>query len=610
MILFRTFVYFVIIGICASNQAQAQAESQDIKEIKIGVLAFRGVQECENRWFQTAKYLTDHIPGYKFRIIPMTHGFFSQAIERNLVDFILTNTGHYIQLQVQFGISRLVTLRTSGSSLTGNKYGAVIFVRRDRKDIQNLSDLRGKRLMAVSQKGFGGFQMAWQRFKEKGINPFKDLSGLTYSGFSQDKIAFAVRDGLVDAGTFRTGSLEILARERKINLKDFRVLEPIKIPHYKYQRSTRLYPEWPFAKHQDTSAVLAQTVAVTLMQMDKYSPAAIAGRYTGWTVPLDYQSAHQLLKELGVPPYKRSPKVTFMLIWERYQIWITVFITTLCLSLLWSLWARRLVAYRTKELRVTNTNLQQQITVRQQLEKQVSERQRELSHIARQNSLGEMASSLAHELNHPLATIINYVNGCTRRLGANTCTYQDIQTVLGMVLKQAQHSANVIKVMKDFVSASPREKECVDINQLISRIMSLIIFEIENKNIDLKLYTELDQLPVFVDRVQIEQVILNLVRNAIEAVLNVHSSMGHIIIETSVDDLGNAKIKINDNGGGIPENIQLTVFDPFISKKHDGLGLGLSICRSIIEIHKGKITIEKTSAEGTTILFMLPMVKP
>ncbi|MEK7246575.1 MAG: phosphate/phosphite/phosphonate ABC transporter substrate-binding protein, partial [Pseudomonadota bacterium] len=252
--------------------------------VKIGVLAFRGGEDALKRWSPTADYLSAAIPSTRFEVVPLTPDDLNAAVETGALGFVLTNTGNYVDLEARHGISRIVTLRMP----TGSEFGAVIFTRAGRADIKTLDDLKGKSFMAVQPEGFGGLQMAWRELKAHGLDPFKDFKALKYSGFPQDNVAFAVLTGEVDAGTFRTETLETMAAEGKIRLRDFQVLNPLSHPGFPFLVSTRLYPEWPFAKLKNTPPDLAQALAIALLQMPENAPAAQTGGYRGWTVPLDY----------------------------------------------------------------------------------------------------------------------------------------------------------------------------------------------------------------------------------------------------------------------------------------------------------------------------------
>lgn len=313
--LLRRFATLILI--CVAVGAARAAEPA----VTVGVLAFRGEPDASIRWSPTAAYLHQRIPEHRFVIVPLDRDGLRQALERKRLDFILTDPGQYVELEAASGISRLATLKHRWHGQTYTHVGAVIFTRAERTDITQLSDLKGKSFMAVDRDAFGGFQLAWGELKEHGIDPFRDFARLEFHGFPQDDIVYAVRDGTVDAGTVRTDCLERLAREGKIDLREFRVLHPRSTPGFPFEHSTPLYPEWAFAKAAAASNELAQKVAIALLTMPANDPAAQAGHYAGWTIPLDYQPVHALFRELGIGPYRQSTVVQVGIFLMAYWYW-------------------------------------------------------------------------------------------------------------------------------------------------------------------------------------------------------------------------------------------------------------------------------------------------
>jgi ABC-type phosphate/phosphonate transport system substrate-binding protein len=180
------------------------------------------------------------------------------------------------------------------------------------------------------------------RTKQAGIDPKKDFAELIYAGFPQDDLVLAVRDGKVDAATVRTDVIERMAAAGKVNIDDFKVIRPLTSPGFPYKHSTRLYPEWPFATTRDTPSDLAQQVAIALLSLPADSPVARAAASEGWTVPLDYQPVHELMKELHVGPYSRLGTVTWQDILREYRGWIIALGITLFSLILAILAALRL----------------------------------------------------------------------------------------------------------------------------------------------------------------------------------------------------------------------------------------------------------------------------
>lgn len=310
----------------ASAEPIGPPEHQDIN---IGVLAVRGEAKTMKMWSPTAKYLTDSIPGYVFHIIPLNNDNMADAVSRKTVDFVLSNPASYASLEATHGVSRIVTLKNRRPGGAYTRFGALIFTRADRNDIHTLKDLRGKSFMAVHPKAFGGWWMALHKFKEHGIDPESDFKQLFFNGFPQDNIVLAVRDGKVDAGTVRTDIIERMAQEGKIQLKDFRILTPQITHGFPFAHSTKLYPEWAFATTKNTPEKLAQRVTIALLSLPADHAIPRAAKSAGWTVPLDYQPVHELMKELRVGPYINAGRFSLRDVFKKYAIWIVMLIVTL-----------------------------------------------------------------------------------------------------------------------------------------------------------------------------------------------------------------------------------------------------------------------------------------
>jgi len=227
-----------------------------------------------------------------------------------------------VELESQYGLNRIATLKNIRFGNAYTKCGGVIFCKANRSDIRHFSDLKDKAFMAVKETSFGGWRMAWREFKEKGIDPYRDFKDISFGG-THDTVVYAVRDGKVDAGTVRTDTLERMAIEGKISLGDFYAIyenggEVVSLP---LVHSTRSYPEWPFAKVKHTTDELAEKVATALLEMPWDCAATRAARCAGWTIPLNYQSVHDCLKELKVGPYKDLGKITPADVFRKYWGW-------------------------------------------------------------------------------------------------------------------------------------------------------------------------------------------------------------------------------------------------------------------------------------------------
>jgi hypothetical protein len=189
-------------------------------------------------------------------------------------------------------------------------------------------------MMAVSRNAFGGFQMAWREMIEVGIDPFADLERLRFIGFPQDEIVYSVLERRIDAGTVRSGTLERMAAEGLIDIGSIKVLGARDSDTFPFLHSTRLYPEWPFAKARKTPEKLAQRVAIALLQLQPDSAAATSAFAAGWTIPLDYGPVHELFRQLEIAPYEYLGKPSLTSVWREYKGWIIFSLTMMLLLML------------------------------------------------------------------------------------------------------------------------------------------------------------------------------------------------------------------------------------------------------------------------------------
>ncbi len=295
----------------------------EVKTVKIGILAHRGEVVAKTMWQPTMDYLTQSIAGYKFELVPLDFKKLYEAVGKKEVDFVVVNTGQYIELEASYGISRIATLTNHGpDGCLCNRFGGVFLTKADSK-INTIEDLKGKTLLSVDKTSFGGWLMQLREMKDADIDPNSDLTVKTLG--DHEKVVLGVLKGEGDAGAIRTDILERMAKEGKIELKNIKVINPQPSDEkFPYLRSTRLYPEWPFSKLKHTDEQLAQFVAIALLEMPEDNPAAKAAKIKGWSVPADYNPVHELYRELKIGPYKDLGKFNLTDVLKKY--WFVILI--------------------------------------------------------------------------------------------------------------------------------------------------------------------------------------------------------------------------------------------------------------------------------------------
>lgn len=785
---------YILVVLALSPWPHGLALADDI--VNIGVLAYRGTSAARIQWAPLAEQLSKSIPKFRFRIIPYDLPSFTTAVAKGKVDLVLTNPGHYVLLESKYRVTRIATIKKGKAAGEKTQFGAVIITQSKRTDIRTLADLKGKSFAAVSERAFGGFQMAWRELQSQGIDPFKDMSRLDFIGFPQDDIVTTVLHNITDAGTVRTGVLEQMVSEGRIKLEDFRVLNRQSVPGFESLLSTRLYPEWPLAKTNEISDKLAERIVVALLTGDD------GLNNVTWTIPLDYNPVHELMRELDIGPYKPE-KGSPLILLQHYWGWLMAgFSLMLILSLATAYVMRsnkrlvstqqvlrdeisqrkkaqhelsihrdnleQQVSTRTNDLRNVNLLLEQDVIARkhaeqalrhsdhtlrklhfiisaidtsfdskiisllesgcnhfslglgllsavredgtevieivstqknagtifqvktgetfcdnllhfrqpvgiadttnstwqgsqclehygwgtylgacvhvggkrygtlsfvdkiareleftdldtdivqliadwigweidrQKAQEQSKKRIQELAHVTRLSTMGEMASGLAHELNQPLTAIVNYTRGSIRRLNSDKLAMDELAVVLNNTAEEAERAAKIIKRLRQLVSKGEFTRTQVAMKPLIGRVLELMSSDIRENHISIRQDIPEKLLDVKADPIQIEQVLINLLRNSIDSLKQVGDNNRNIVVGASMVTPSLLEVSVEDAGKGLPDNED--VFTPFFTTKEDGMGMGLSISRNIIESHGGNMRAGMTPDHTTSVSFTL-----
>ncbi|WP_188915327.1 PAS domain-containing sensor histidine kinase [Salinarimonas ramus] len=245
------------------------------------------------------------------------------------------------------------------------------------------------------------------------------------------------------------------------------------------------------------------------------------------------------------------------------------------------------------------------VSDRQRAQTRLAELQAELVHMSRFTALGEMASTLAHEINQPLTAIANYLKGCRRIL--EKMEGPQVPMLSGAVdeaANQALRAGQVIRHLREFVARGESERHIESLPKLVEDSSALALIGAREKGVRVAYEFDPRAKLVLVDRIQVQQVLLNLIRNAIEAMAD--GPHRELVVSTqALPDEGLVQIRVSDTGPGIAPEIAERLFQPFITTKAHGMGVGLSICRTIVESHSGKISAESVPGRGTTFRFTL-----
>jgi PAS domain S-box-containing protein len=292
----------------------------DDAPLRIGVLAFRPKPQTLVQWQPVAAYLQETLKR-PVELAAYDHAELGAAALHRALDVVITTPNHFILLSHMAGVSApLATLVSREGEHELSAYGGVVFTRSDRTDIETLAELAGKRIAATTQEAFGSYQMQMAELAEAGVSrPEGDRLLLT--GQPNDKVIDAVLQADADAGFVRTGVIEALVQEGKLDPAAIKLVNPRNFPTFPYQVSTRLYPEWPVAVMPQVDRKLANHLAAALFLLPRDRLGG-SSSIAGFTTPANYDGVENLMRRLRLPPFERIPEITPADLWRRYGLWI------------------------------------------------------------------------------------------------------------------------------------------------------------------------------------------------------------------------------------------------------------------------------------------------
>lgn len=282
----KSYIGVLLLVGCLVSMAYPFPQAYGSEPVKIGVLAFRPKQQTLVQWQPLAATLKQAIPEHDFAVEAFTYPELDQAVASRQLDFVLTNSGHYVLLKKLNGFSSpLATLAVNENGHSTTVFGGVIFTRADQANINTLLDIKGKAVATVSTESLGGYQMQAYELSRAGFHMPQDIN-MIVTGMPHDKTVDAVLSGQAEVGFARSGVLESMTREGKLDLKQIKILNPQNHPDFPEQVSTPLYPEWPFAAMPGVDENLARHVAAALFLLGDNEASIKAMAFTGlWCRP-------------------------------------------------------------------------------------------------------------------------------------------------------------------------------------------------------------------------------------------------------------------------------------------------------------------------------------
>ncbi len=574
-------------------------------------------------WALSFNLLNQH-PDYQFTPVFLKRTQLQQQISKDRVDFIICDAINYLQLEKDYGILRLLTRSVLYEHSYFNFEALSIYVSNRNTRITRIKDLKHKRVAvlnnqySVSQQFIDYFLLAYD------IDPLKDIKLSYYQKL--DEIFFLLDNKKVDALLIKSGSMEkqleqenfAFPRDEQQNSfqQQLHIINPRKGWQAPFMHTSALAPEWAFAKAWYIDEELANQVAILLLSSGNDELILYHDQYR-WSTAQKYSDIAQVFElaadlsnsYLDNLSSSNGPDENPLSIhknseyFKHKEYWIA-FLSFLALTIIFILYLKSSHDMN-RRLQKSKASLEQEIQDRQQAQELALTHQAELAHVARLSTMGEMASGLAHELNQPLSAIHTYVQGCIRRIDMGTDEPESIINALELTAQQANRAGEIIRRLRSFVRKSETHKSYTDINYVVNEVTHFLETQIKDQNIQLIYQMEENLPPVQADIIQLEQVLINLIKNAIESMLHAEEQILTISTKRKLPDY--IEVCVIDTGQGISEDKLQRIFNPFFTTKESGMGMGLSISRSIIEAHDGKLYAQNNPDKGSRFCFTLPV---
>ncbi|TVL11076.1 histidine kinase [Shewanella algae] len=556
--------------------------------VDIGVLATRGYSDSINRWQPTMNWLEQQIPGYYFRLHPLTLEQLSQAVAAQELDFVITNPGQSVLLARQYSLSWLATLKSRLNAGEPMQVGSALVVRSE-SSLQHLQDLRHKRLGIVSTQAFGGYLTLVYEARLKQIDLPSYVAEIQSLGFPLDNLLYRLRDGSIDAAVVPVCQLEQMAAEGLIDAGHYRVLDNQAPAGFACEVSTRLYPNWSMAKTSRAGQGLAKQLTLALLALPEDSEAAKMSGSLGWTTAVSQLAIDKLLKDLDLHPLQ-APWWQRALQWlKAHSHWGWSLLALLVLLNGYHFWLEYSFSRRGRELAKAQRQLSENLSL--------------LEHAQRAAVAGELGASLAHELNQPLAAIGNYCHGASVRLQQGQL--DKLPLALEQIQAEVGRAHGIIQRLRGLLKKRPPQKQLQPFSPLLSETLILLGHELEKQAIRVDWQIVGEESPMQLDTVAMQQLLLNLLKNAIEALAEEPKAERIIALRLDYQSQpGKLLLEVQDNGPGLKLDGK-SLMQAFTSTKTDGLGLGLVICREIAESHGGSISLLQPPEGGCLVTVLL-----
>jgi len=598
--------------------------------LTIGVLAFRNESNTTAQWKPLETYLNSAVPEYEFTVMALDLMRLREAVRQARVDLVITQPAEYVRMTHESGLSSpLATLLNSHGAKPVRVFGGAIVTRADQLQINEVADLQGKSVAVLTKESFAGYQVQALALKNAKVA----MGTVVELGKSQDAALQFVLDGQADVAFVRSGLIESLVQEGRLDGSKIKVVNQQNFPGYPFAVSTALYPEWPVVALQHVRDDTAARVAGSLLSLPHNGSVAQQIGVAGFSVPSDYESVRGVMRAMKLPPFDLDPGISLKDVWHEYRLLMVMgFMLTLAVTLLAAkstLLSRRFrdlnetletrISERTSELASRNTDLAKTLH-------ELNQTRDELIESEKLAALGSMVAGIAHELNTPIGngltvatTLVARTHDFNKELAAGLkrskldAFVADTQLATDILVRSLGKAATLVASFKQVaVDQASSQRRTFGLRECLSEIILTLGPSLKGTGCKVVLgeiapTLELDSYPG-----PLGQVITNLIQNSVLHGYDKRAS-GEIRVLVTTEGKDQVKIEVVDDGVGISSVNLSRIFEPFFTTRlgKGGSGLGLSIVRNIVMgTLGGKISVNSSLGQGTVFSVTVPLVAP
>ena len=551
------------------------------EKLVLGVFAYRPPEVLQPRYAPLAKYLSRELGSVTVELRVLTQDAIEKALENNELDLVFTNPSHYITIRNRFQLTgALATLISLESGHATTRLGGVLITRNEPDAPDDLRSMARSRIAVPGKKYLGGYQAQMYEFIAAGVTPPSTVEVVG----SHDGVVRAVLEGRADAGFIRSGVIEEMEKEGRIDARQLRVINARQFPGFPYRVSTRLYPEWAFAALPHVDSWHVRRIASSLMLLAADHPAARMAGIAGFAPPADYLPVENLMRTLRTPPFDQSTEITWQDLWNQYRMTLLLGLVSLLaiLALLLQLF-RRNRALQVARLAAESAN----------------------------RTKSEFLATMSHEIRTPM----NGVLGMAQLLLGDEVSASERRDYALTILNSGQILLSLLNDILDLskVEAGRIELERLplDIRRLLDDTATLFAESARQKGLSLRTDWSGPAGDGYLgDPIRVRQMLSNLVSNAIK--FTNEGSIAIAIEEVRRDDNASwLRFSVSDTGIGVPPEKQALLFRPFsqvdssTTRRYGGTGLGLSIVRRLAELMDGEVGIAPVAPHGSCFWFVI-----